>query len=161
MPTKTNGQLRIGELATQAGLNPKTIRYYEEIGLLPEPRRTDSSYRMYAASDIDRLRFIGKAKGIGLSLDEIREIFALRHHGERPCRHVLALVDQKLDAVDQQLRALADFREDLVAVRAEAAAAPVGEGEVCSIIEHHTTTHAAELAPGLLARLSGRSSRRR
>ena len=118
---RNQAQVRIGELATELGLNPKTIRYYEEIGLLPTPQRTPAGYRLYSAADRERLQFIGKAKAIGLTLEEIREILMLRRDGERPCAHVLGLLDQKLATVDAQLRTLTDFRQDLVALRQAAA----------------------------------------
>jgi len=143
-------QLRIGELAAQLGLNPKTIRYYEEIGLLPEPRRTPSGYRAYGLADLERLRFIAKAKAIGLTLDEIREILALRREGERPCQHVLELVDRKLEGVEQQVRALEDFRQELLTLRAEAARTVADHGRICSIIEHHELGRSMrESVPGL------------
>ena len=115
-----NGYLRIGQLAAEFGLNPKTIRYYEAIGLLPPPERTDAGYRLYTDADVERLRFIGKAKLIGLSLDEIREIFRLRSNGEPPCGCVLSMLDQKVAAMDAQLCALEAFRQELVALREQA-----------------------------------------
>lgn len=133
-------QVRIGEVATELGLNPKTIRYYEEIGLLPTPERTPGGYRLYDAADRERLLFIGKAKAIGLTLEEIREILTLRREGERPCAHVLDLLDQKLATVDAQLRRLKEFRKDLVALRAEAAETMSGDACVCGIIELHEPT---------------------
>ncbi len=138
---QSKAQVRIGELATELGLNPKTIRYYEEIGLLPVPQRTLAGYRLYDATDRERLQFIGKAKAIGLTLEEIREILTLRRDGERPCAHVLALLDQKLATVDAQLRTLKEFRTDLVALREEAAETMSSDACVCGIIELHETTH--------------------
>ncbi|MBI2760685.1 MAG: heavy metal-responsive transcriptional regulator [Chloroflexi bacterium] len=108
--TTTARSLRIGELAAELGLNPKTIRYYESIGLLPVPPRTEAGYRLYGAADRDRLRFIRKARAIGLTLDEIGQVLALRGEGRRPCEHVVTLLDAKLSAVDEHLRALGDFR---------------------------------------------------
>lgn len=143
MPEKT---LRIGELAAELGLNPKTIRYYEEIGLLPAPPRTESGYRLYDAEDVEQLRFIGKAKAIGLSLQEIGEILALRREGRAPCAHVLELLDRKLAAVDRQLRALRAFRRELVGLRAEAARTAIAEACVCGIIERHEPADGAEPA---------------
>lgn len=133
-------QMRIGELATELGLNPKTIRYYEEIGLLPTPQRTPVGYRLYDATDRERLQFIGKAKAIGLTLEEIREILMLQRDGEQPCAHVLVLLDQKLATVDAQLRTLTEFRRDLVDLREEAAETMSGDACVCGIIELHETT---------------------
>ena len=147
--------MRIGELAAAVGLNPKTIRYYEQIRLLPAQARTASGYRVYGPDDEDRLRFIGKAKAIGLSLKEIGEILNLRRDGERPCEHVLALLDRKLAEVDAQVRALTDFKHELVTMREEAAETSVAEACVCGIIEHHVTLTreaAAQVAGDLLRR---------
>ena len=140
-------QVPIGILAKQLGLNPKTIRYYEEIGLLPEPQRTQAGYRMYDEAALARLRFIGKAKAIGLTLNDISEIFALRREGAPPCEHVLALLDGKLAAVDEQLRLLAEFRQELVALREEAAQTMTADACVCGIIEQHKF-HAEEAPTG-------------
>lgn len=137
-------QLRIGELASELGLNPKTLRYYEEIGLLPAPRRASSGHRLYDATDRQRLRFIMKARAIGLTLDEIREILILRDSGESPCAHVLVLLDRKLAKVDQQLRALVDFRQELIALREEAAETMTADACFCGIIEQHQAAHGDE-----------------
>lgn len=133
-------RLRIGELAAELGLNPKTIRYYEEIGLLPAPPRTSAGYRLYGDADRERLRFVAKAKAIGLTLEEIGDILALQREGVQPCAHVLALLDRKLAAVDEHLRALAEFRKELVALREEAAETMTADACVCGIIEHHQLT---------------------
>ena len=134
-------QLRIGELAAELSLNPRTIRYYERIGLLPNPERTPAGYRLYDRNDCERLAFILKAKRIGLTLEEIREILTLREEGQRPCQHVLAVVDEKVDAIDEQLRTLNDLRDELLALRAEALDSVQREGNVCSIIEEHKAVH--------------------
>lgn len=131
--------LRIGELAAEFGLNPKTIRYYEEIGLMPHPERTEVGYRVYTEGDRDRLRFVTKAKAIGLTLTEIAEILAVRKRGDQPCDQVVDLLDRKLAAVDGQLRLLADFRGELVNLREEAAENRTVEACVCGIIERHKT----------------------
>ena len=130
---------RIGELATELGINPTTIRYYEDIGLLPEPSRSESGYRLYGVTDRERLRFILKAKEIGLTLDEIGEIVTMRRDGEQPCDHVVTLVDRKLAAVDEQLRALSEFRQELITLREEAAQGATSDASFCWIIEQHET----------------------
>jgi DNA-binding transcriptional MerR regulator len=129
--------LRIGELAAELDLNPKTIRYYEEIGLLPEPQRTLAGYRLYGAADRERLLFILKARAVGLSLDEIGEILAVRRTGQPPCEHVLDLLDRKIAGIDQQLRALADIRQELLRLRQDADTRLCADGSICGIIEHH------------------------
>lgn len=80
--------MRIGELAARLGLNTRTIRYYESIALLPEPERTASGYRTYDEADVERLAFIKSAQRLGLALDEIREVLALRERGVTPCGYV-------------------------------------------------------------------------
>lgn len=144
------GTLRIGQLAEQFGLNPKTIRYYEAIGLLPEPQRTPAGYRLYDAADRERLQFILKARTIGLTLEEIAGILGLRRAGQRPCEHVLALLDRKIAGIDQQLRALQEVRRELVGLRDEATRDQPADGAICGIIEHRELLGGAGLsgAPG-------------
>lgn len=154
-------RLRIGELAAELGLNPRTIRYYEAIGLLPAPPRTPAGYRLYGAAGRERLRFIARAKAIGLTLDEIGEILALRREGRPPCEHVLALLERKLAAVDRQLRALAEFRQALVALREGAAEARGADAGVCGIIERHEPVDRPGPAAAATALLSRRRSRGR
>lgn len=129
-------ELQIGELASRCGVSSKTIRYYERIGLLPDPPRSDAGYRLYGSAAEERLGFILKAKTLGLSLDEIREILSLRDDGDCPCGHVLRLVDDKIAAIDEQARALAELREELVELQREAdATGERGNGAVCRLIE--------------------------
>lgn len=158
MTDTTGAQFNIGSLAAQLGLNPKTIRYYEEIGLLPAPRRTASGYRVYGLADLERLQFISKAKGIGLSLGEIRRILDLQGEGVRPCRHVVGMIDRKLETVERQLQALEEFREELRDLRDEAARSVAEDGNICTIIEHHELTHSTEPALAALAPVPHRPS---
>lgn len=146
--TEHTCQQRIGELAARLALNPKTIRFYEDVGLLPVPRRMPNGYRFYDAKDEARLRFIVKAKAIGLTLSEIGDILAAQDDGQRPCEHVLALLDGKLAEVDRRLRALAEFRHELAALREEADETRSAEASVCGIIECHTITRSAGSAGG-------------
>lgn len=129
-------RLRIGELAAELGLNPRTIRYYEQIGLLSAPGRTPAGYRLYDDTHREYLRFIGKAKAVGLTLNEIREILTLRRRGEQPCGHVRKLLDEKVAAVDRQLQALTQLRQQLMALRDMATESPPRASGVCRIIEH-------------------------
>lgn len=76
---------QIGEAARHLGINPKTIRYYEEIGLIPEAQRNRSGFRVYSQAEIDRLAFILRARALDFSLDDIGEILALRERGVAPC----------------------------------------------------------------------------
>ena len=128
---------RIGDLAATLRINPRTIRYYERIGLLPEPERLPSGYRQYSAHDAERLRFILKAKTIGLTLDEIREILALRDAGQPPCEHVATMIDEKVVAIEAQIRVLRNLKDELLKLSLVAKATTCCGGSVCSIIEGH------------------------
>jgi MerR family Zn(II)-responsive transcriptional regulator of zntA len=107
--------LTIGELAGELQLNPKTIRYYEEIGLLPEPRRSESGYRLYSMYEMERLRLVKRAKLLGLSLAEIKEIVEYAIDGRCSVMEdrLLALVEAKLGEIDQKIEDLVTFRDDL------------------------------------------------
>ena len=140
MNQMTTAPRRIGELATELGLNPKTIRFYEEIGLLPPAKRGDNGYRLYDDADRERLHFIAQAKAVGLTLEEIGDILTVRGSGDQPCEHVLELLDHKLLAVEAQMRALSEFRQELVSLREEARSTMHAESCICGIIEQHTIT---------------------
>lgn len=130
--------LKIGQAASATGLSTKTIRYYEMLGLLRKPARTYSGYRTYHESDLERLRFIKKAKGLGLSLTEIKDILFLHDQEQRPCVHVLALLDRKLAEIDTVLGELQSFRADLAWLREESAKrseSTTGNANICGIIE--------------------------
>jgi len=132
--------LQIGQVAQNLGLNPKTIRYYEEIGLLPEPRRTLSGYRQYAAPDVERIDFIRRARTLELSLDEIGEILSFRDEGEAPCPYVLHLIADKIEQVERKIEDLRELRGELGDLHAEAAALSLdtlaSKGHLCHIIEN-------------------------
>ncbi len=83
----------IGELAERSGVPAKTIRYYEDLDILPPPRRTVGGYRDYDDAAVDRLRFVRAAQAAGLTLAEIRNVVALRDDGIAPCSHVIALLE--------------------------------------------------------------------
>ena len=95
--------MKIGELANKTGLTTKTIRYYEDIGVLPEPGRQANGYRSYHPSVIDRVGFIKDAQASGLSLIEIQVILELRDEGESTCGHTVRLLESHLEDVQTQI----------------------------------------------------------
>ena len=147
------GKLKIGELAKRTGFSTKAIRYYELVGLLEEPARSESGYRLYAESDAERLDFIEKAKRLGFSLEEIRDILLLSEQQERPCVHVLALIDQKLERVDDVLRDLRTFRRELAKLRKESAEQIErlpADASVCGIVVTRPISIPASMSSSLL-----------
>ena len=107
------GAVRIGELAQRSGLSVKTLRYYEEIGLLAAPPRTEGGYRDYNPTVLGRLEFVRAAQAVGLTLGEIREVIAFRERGDVPCNHVLDLIRHHATEVDQRISELQRLRNDL------------------------------------------------
>ncbi|MFN3491057.1 MAG: heavy metal-responsive transcriptional regulator [Anaerolineales bacterium] len=105
--------MKIQELAKITGVSAKTIRYYEEIGLLPAPARGENNYRQYDERDAERLRLVAGARRLDLSLEEIREILALRERREAPCRVLLERLQQKADEIAERIRALQQMERDL------------------------------------------------
>jgi MerR family mercuric resistance operon transcriptional regulator len=98
--------LKIGEVAERGGVNLQTIRYYEREGLLPEPPRLESGYRMFPESTVRRVRFIKRAQEIGFSLGEIRELLSLRVDAQRESAEVRALAQAKMADIDGKIRTL-------------------------------------------------------
>ena len=103
----------IGEIARQVGVNPKTIRYYEDINLLPKSKRGENNYRVYENETVKRLIFIKKAQRLGFTLREIKEILTLRDRGFKPCSHVKDLLEQRITDLDQKLAELTALRREL------------------------------------------------
>jgi MerR family transcriptional regulator, copper efflux regulator len=105
--------MRIGELAERSSVPAKTIRYYEDIGVLAPPSRTASGYRDYDAATIERLRFVRAAQAVGLKLGEIREVMSFRDRGEVPCEHVTELITRRAAEIDERIAELERTRSEL------------------------------------------------
>lgn len=106
----------IGQLSRQAGVPIDTVRYYERNGLLPMPSRRDSGYRDYHSRDVAQLRFVRRAKALGFTLSEIRELLALSHHREQDMSGFKAVGAAKLAVLDAKLAELNRVRQGLHAL---------------------------------------------
>lgn len=106
-------QLLIAALAKHTGFNATTIRYYEAIGLLPPAPRGENRYRLYPKETIRLLQFVAKAKALGFTLAQIKEIVGIAQQGGQPCVHVRILVEEKLADLDQMLTDLIALRKRL------------------------------------------------
>jgi DNA-binding transcriptional MerR regulator len=107
--------MQIRELSRLTGVAEKTIRYYESIGILPEPKRQSNGYRNYSQADVDRIRFATGLRRLDFSLADVGEILAMRDRREAPCRVVLDLLSAKADEIAQRIAELGrlemDFRQ--------------------------------------------------
>jgi MerR family transcriptional regulator, Zn(II)-responsive regulator of zntA len=115
--------VRIGELAAMAGINTKTLRFYEEKGLLPRPERTANGYRDYGPTVLSRLDFIRRGRAAGLTLAQIRDVVEVRDSGEAPCGHVHQLLTERLADVDRHIADLQVLRTTLARKRDHAGSA--------------------------------------
>ena len=113
--TRATGSLGIGELAARAGVTPETIRYYERDGVLPPAARAGAGrYRRYGEADVERLQFLRRARELGFSLDEVRELLALADGDPaRDCAEVDRIARAHLAAVRAKLARLATLRAEL------------------------------------------------
>lgn len=127
----------IGELAKQAGVPAKTIRYYEDVGLLRKPPRSDGGYRLYPEETTGRLVFIKKAQSLGLRLEDIKEILDLADRGRCPCGHVQGLLTERLKELRQKITDLKAVERRLAEAARQGCPAnfrPTGKA-ICPTIE--------------------------
>jgi DNA-binding transcriptional MerR regulator len=115
-------RLKIGDLARITGLSIKTIRYYESRGLLEKPPRSEGGYRLYGPEEVARLRFVQRAKLLGLTLEEIREMveLAARCNEGEIVPHLEEVLEAKLEETERKLVELATFRQNLLYYRKRA-----------------------------------------
>lgn len=105
--------MQIKEFSRQTGLTAKTIRYYEEIGLLPPPRRLENGYRDYDTSDVERARLVAGARRLDFSLDDIQEILDLRDRQIALCQVVLDLLEEKTSEISRRIVELQHMETEL------------------------------------------------
>lgn len=134
----------VGAAARAAGVSAKAVRLWEAKGLLPPAERTEAGYRLFSHRDIEVLHFIRRAKTLGLTLPEIKNILDLQRHGTAPCGQVTKLLDEHIRDIDRTLTDLRALRNTLAAAR-QAAREDQRRGEnatICRIIE--TPSHPAD-----------------
>jgi DNA-binding transcriptional MerR regulator len=138
--------MRIGELARRTGVPATALRYYEQLGLLPEPGRTDSGYRIYGEDALDRLAFVRAAQAVGLTLAEVRQVLGVRDAGEAPCRVVTNLIDQRHAEVKAKIVELTRLERELAGLLARAANLQPRDCDpsgICHVIPTATIARAA------------------
>jgi len=144
--------LSIGALAQSSGVKVPTIRYYEEIGLLQRPDRSEGNQRRYPAAAVERLAFIRHARGLGFAVEDIRELLRLAGHPQAPCADADALALRQLGAVEARIASLQRLRDELSRMAAACAGGTVAECRVLQVIGDHShcSTHReGDTAPDL------------
>lgn len=128
----TPKQFTIGDLAKATGTKVETIRYYERIGLLPEPGRTSGNYRSYNPKHLGRLSFLRRARDLGFSLEQVRALLGLSDQRRRSCEAVDRIAREHLAEVDRKIADLTALRRELHSVISQCGHGTVEE---CRIIE--------------------------
>ena len=127
---------RIGSVAKESGLPIKTIRYYDELGLLKTFGRTEGNYRLFNSDVFGRLRFIKRAQGLGLGLLEIKEFLEVHDQGDLPCDHIKVKLEDKLSQIERQIQQLQILKQELNGLLSGWQAIPEHPEEtICPIIE--------------------------
>lgn len=127
---------RIGLVAKESGVPIKTIRYYEELGLIESSGRTEGGYRLFTSDILARLNFIKRAQSLGMSLSEIKEFLDVHDQGELPCEHIKVKLQDKLAAIDAQIQQLLILKQDLEGLLSGWDKVPENsEQAICPIIE--------------------------
>jgi len=129
--------MRIGELAKATGTKAETIRYYEREGILPAADRTDSNYRDYADDHLVTLTFVRRARELGFSMAQVRELLALSDHNEKPCQDVDRLVQQQLTEIKRKIVDLTALRDELGQMLRSCQADKIGECHIIGSLGRH------------------------
>ncbi|MBW4521963.1 MAG: heavy metal-responsive transcriptional regulator [Scytolyngbya sp. HA4215-MV1] len=127
----------IGAIAKESHIPVKTIRYYEELGLLQSTRRTEGGFRLFPPDTISRLSFIKRAQSLGLSLSEIKEFLDIYDRGNLPCDHVKVKLNNKIAEIDQQLQQLQILKQELIGLLSGSTTVSKTSPQlICPIIQH-------------------------
>ncbi|MCV0386067.1 MAG: helix-turn-helix domain-containing protein [Nitrobacter sp.] len=129
--------MRIGELAMATGTKAETIRYYEREGILPAADRTDSNYRDYSDEHLATLTFVRRARELGFSMAQVRELLALSDHDDKPCQDVDQLVQQQLAEVERKIVDLTALRNELGQMLRSCQADKIGECHIIGSLGRH------------------------
>lgn len=128
----------IGEAARQSGVKVPTIRYYEQIGLLPAPNRSEGNRRHYEASDLRRLAFIRHARELGFEIEAIRTLLTLQDNPSQPCATADTIAQARLADVVQRIRSLTALKAELEIMVEGCRHGKVGECRVIEVLADHS-----------------------
>ncbi|QRZ12742.1 helix-turn-helix domain-containing protein [Paracoccus methylovorus] len=127
----------IGKLAKATGVKVPTIRYYEQIGLMPEPERTAGNQRLYAQSTLERLAFIRHARDLGFPLEAIRELLSLSDRPNQPCTAADDIARRQLAEIQARIARLTVLRDELQRMLDHCASDTIAECRVIEVLGNH------------------------
>jgi DNA-binding transcriptional MerR regulator len=130
--------IAIGELSRRAQVKIPTVRYYEQIGLLPPPVRSEGKQRRYGAGEVKRLNFIRHARELGFEVDEIRQLLALTAEPQESCHEVDSIARHHLEDIDRRINQLTMLREELTRMIDECGHGRVCDCRIVEIIADHS-----------------------
>lgn len=130
--------LTIGKLGASAGVKVPTIRYYEQIGLLPEPDRSAGNQRLYTKATLERLTFIRHARELGFPLDAIRDLLSLSDRPDQSCAAVDAIASAQLVAVEARIGRLMALKAELQRMVAQCAGGRIADCHVIEVLGDHS-----------------------
>lgn len=134
-------ELSIGELAMQAGCKVQTIRYYEQIGMMPEPLRTGGNQRRYGQEHVSRLAFVRHSRELGFALEAIRELLSLADVPDRSCAAADEIARRQLAAVERRMKQLAALKAELKRMITECAGGKICECRVIEVLADRSHAH--------------------
>jgi len=129
--------LTIGHLAKKVGCKVQTVRYYEQIGLLPSPDRTEGNQRRYGMRDARRLSFVRHGRDLGFSLDALRQLLMLADHPDQPCEIADQIAEQHLVDVEQRIARLSALKVELQVMIKQCKGGEIGSCRVIEVLSDH------------------------
>lgn len=133
--------LSIGQLSAATGVKVPTIRYYEEIGLIEAPDRTEGNQRRYGTAARDRLQFIAHARAMGFPMDSLKSMLRIASHREAPCADIDELVRGRLEDVDDRIRQLTRLRGELASMLESRCHGTVADCRAIEVLSDHDECH--------------------
>ncbi|KPQ21362.1 MerR family transcriptional regulator [Halomonas sp. HL-93] len=135
--TPKTDTIGIGELASRTHCKPETVRYYEQIGLLPDALRNEGNQRRYSETTVQRLMFIRHARDFGFSVDAVRELLDMADHPTRPCHQVDSLARRHLAEVESRIQRLTALRDELQRTVAQCDGDSVAQCRIIEVLSDH------------------------
>lgn len=139
----------IGQISRRTGVKVPTIRYYEQMGLIAAPERSEGNQRRYSSTELDQLTFIKHARALGLPIDAIRELLRLNAHPEMPCADADRIASQHLEAVRQRISQLQRLEAELARIVKGCKSGSVRDCFVIRSLADHALCH-EDHQPGIL-----------